>query len=497
MSSLADLPEVVGFFAYAREDDENSKLSALRECIQSELLSQLGRSKRNFRIWQDKEAIPAGRLWEAEIKLAVEQSIFFLPIITPRAVASAYCQWEFEAFLLREAELGRDDLVFPILYIRVPGLEDSSQWQKNLVLSMIAKRQYADWCSFRHLDVTAIEFRQLIERFCANICDALRRPWVLPEERKAQEKAAAHQRAEAERERQQAEAKRREDEAWKQAEQVLVRQRADEEQRKREAEAQWRRIVEADAKRRAEEAGQRAVEAQSQEQADEVYQRQEAEAKRRLDEEARRKPEYWLRRVDAERRLTAGDQPLILISFASEDQKWVDDLRTFIDPKIELLRAEDGEPYHLWNFSDAKRGTTPGDEFPEIVAEKMWRCRASIILFSSHYFKSDFCKSIELPFLMWRRDHHKLMCLPIRLGTLPYDKIRVPDYQCDARYVYLKELIDDRQAAVNFAGSRYRDLTLRQLREGGIESEIEDRFAGIAHHVAEFLKAKFSAVEIG
>jgi hypothetical protein len=370
-------------------------------------------------------------------------------------------------------------------------LEDSDQWRKDPVLSLIAKRQYVDWREFRHLDVAATEVRQAIERFCTDICNALRRPWVSPEEREAEE------RAEAERERMQAEAKRREEEAWKQAEEALVRQRADEERRRREAEAQRHRIVEAGAKRRLELASQTAVEADQQELPEEARQRLEAEAKRRIDEELRRKPEYWLRRVDVERKLSAGDQPLILISFASEDQKWVDDLRTFIDPKIELLRTKDGEQYHLWNFSDAKRGTAPGDEFPDIVAEKMWRCRAAIIFFSSYFFKSNFCRSIELPFLMWRRDHHKLMCLPVRLGTLPYDRIRVPDYRCDARYVYLSELIDDRQAAVNFADSRHRDLSLRQLREGGIESEIEDRFAGIADHIAEFLKARFSAVEIG
>ena len=86
MSSLADLPEIVGFFAYSREDDE--KLSALRECIQSELRMQLGRS--SVRIWQDIEDIPLGTPWESQIKLAVQQSIFFLPIITPGAVASPY-----------------------------------------------------------------------------------------------------------------------------------------------------------------------------------------------------------------------------------------------------------------------------------------------------------------------------------------------------------------------------------------------------------------------
>jgi hypothetical protein len=83
MSSLADLPEVIGFFSYSREDDESYKgrLSALREGIQHELGAQLGRTKATFRLWQDKEAIAPGKLWEAEIKAAVDQSVFFVPIV--------------------------------------------------------------------------------------------------------------------------------------------------------------------------------------------------------------------------------------------------------------------------------------------------------------------------------------------------------------------------------------------------------------------------------
>src|ERR1700739_3347744 len=75
MSSLADFPELVGFFSYSRDDDESyrGRLSALREAIQDELSAQLGRSRKNFRLWQDHEAIAPGRLWEAEIKTAVEQ----------------------------------------------------------------------------------------------------------------------------------------------------------------------------------------------------------------------------------------------------------------------------------------------------------------------------------------------------------------------------------------------------------------------------------------
>src|ERR1700722_1447909 len=145
MSSLADLSELVGFFSYSREDDKDSHgaLSALRGRIQGELRGQLGRTAKSFRLWQDQEAIPFGTLWETEIKNASAQSAFFIPIITPTVVASPYCKFELESFLAREAELGRSDLVFPILYIDVPGLEDSARRENDPVLSLIARRQYA------------------------------------------------------------------------------------------------------------------------------------------------------------------------------------------------------------------------------------------------------------------------------------------------------------------------------------------------------------------
>ena len=171
MSSLAELPELVGFFSYSREDDEDSQgaLSALRERIQRELRGQLGRSTKTFRLWQDKEAIASGKLWEEEIKTAVGQAVFFIPIITPTVVRSPYCRFELEAFLAREAELGRGDLVFPILYIKVPELEDIARQKNDPVLSIIAKRQYLDWRELRHRDIHSSNVMEVVERFCAQI----------------------------------------------------------------------------------------------------------------------------------------------------------------------------------------------------------------------------------------------------------------------------------------------------------------------------------------
>jgi hypothetical protein len=154
MSSLADIPELIGFFSYSREDDQGSRgaLSALRDAIQSELSAQLGRSQTDFRVWQDKAAISLGTLWEKQIAQGIEQSVFFIPIVTPRALRSQHCAFEFQSFLAREAELGRDDLVFPILYILVPALEDEKIWRDDPVLKIVGTRQYLDSRELRHHD---------------------------------------------------------------------------------------------------------------------------------------------------------------------------------------------------------------------------------------------------------------------------------------------------------------------------------------------------------
>jgi uncharacterized protein len=275
MSSLAELPELVGFFSYSREDDEAFKgtLSGLRDGIYRELSAQLGRSKKTFRLWQDQEAIASGKLWETEIKTAVNQSIFFIPIVTPRSINSKYCKFEFESFLAREKAIDRSDLIFPILYISVAALENEAKWRDDPVLSTIGRRQYVDWRPLRHLDVQTTAVREQIERLCRNIVEALNEPWVAPEERRRMEEVTARQQAEEETRRLEADAKRRahEEEQQRQAE-AEARQRADEERCRQEAEA----------KRRADEAeSQRRAQAEARQRADEERCRQEAEAKLR------------------------------------------------------------------------------------------------------------------------------------------------------------------------------------------------------------------------
>jgi formylglycine-generating enzyme required for sulfatase activity len=242
MSSLAEIPELVGFFSYSRKDDEHSAgaLSRLRLRIHSELRLQLGR---DFRLWQDTAAIPEGALWEDEIKRSIGEAVFFIPIVTPSAVGSEHCRFEFESFLAREAALGRHDLVFPILYIRVPALEREQLWRQDELLRIIGTRQYADWQRYRHLDVTTPPVAEKVEHFCNNIAEALRQAWVSPEERRRREEIEG--------------ARLREADAKRRAEEEEKRKKTEAEERRRNEEAEATRLREIGEGRRSEQEQER------------------------------------------------------------------------------------------------------------------------------------------------------------------------------------------------------------------------------------------------
>jgi TIR domain len=243
MLSLAQRPDLVGFFSYSRRDDKQSQgaLSRLRTQIHNELGMLLGV---DVRLWQDTEAIPDGALWEGEIKRAIAEATFFIPIVTPRAMASKHCRLEFDAFLAREVALGRDNLIFPLLYVPVPELEKEELWQHDHLLEIIARRQYLDWQEFRHRSFTEAEIAKRIEQFCRNIVATLRQPYVSPAERRRMAEEAKRI----------ADQLRREQEEDRQRAEAEARQRAERERRTTEdAEAQrvaeWKRRRAGEAKR--------------------------------------------------------------------------------------------------------------------------------------------------------------------------------------------------------------------------------------------------------
>lgn len=116
----------IGFWSYARQDDElsNGDLTQLRTQVRSALQRQFGRTP--IEIFQDTSAIPHGAKWEREIRHSLFNATFFIPILTPNFLQSEWCCREVQLFLERQQQLfdtypdlPRESRIFPILYVDV------------------------------------------------------------------------------------------------------------------------------------------------------------------------------------------------------------------------------------------------------------------------------------------------------------------------------------------------------------------------------------------
>jgi|GEM_PF-3826083 len=135
------MSDIQGFMSYARSDDDHDggRIGNIKTALAGEVAMQLG--VQSFVIFQDKEQILWGERWENAISGAIDQITVFLAIITPRFFSSENCISEYNAFLKRENELGRNDLIFPLIYVPVDDLLSSDDPIKR----DIASRNLLEW----------------------------------------------------------------------------------------------------------------------------------------------------------------------------------------------------------------------------------------------------------------------------------------------------------------------------------------------------------------
>src|SRR5262249_44124388 len=155
--------------------------------------------------------------WKDKLNEAVSESVFFITMVSPSALNSPFCRYEFESFLERERELGRDDLIFPVLYISVPELEQKNRTETDVFITIVKDREYVDWRGIRHRTKDAQEVKETVEQFCNHVVRALRKKWLSPEEREqieteSRQEDEAKRKAEEDERRKVAEQKRAEDE---------------------------------------------------------------------------------------------------------------------------------------------------------------------------------------------------------------------------------------------------------------------------------------------
>lgn len=169
----------IGFFSYARQDDELSdgQLSALRVALSRELQQLYGRQK--IQIWQDVAAIAPGAEWERSIDEAIGQSSFMIPIVTPNFIESEWCSEEVEKFLAREAAISAQypglegkRRIFPIGYLPT----DGSVPHSPAVAKQLQKLQFADFTALRYEDPKSSEFRKAVGAVAGAVCALLKAP---------------------------------------------------------------------------------------------------------------------------------------------------------------------------------------------------------------------------------------------------------------------------------------------------------------------------------
>ncbi len=166
------LRERVAFISYSDADEvaSHGALLGLRSRIHSELQIQIGGK---VRLWQNALRIPFGADWKLSMSNAIAESDFLIAVVTPEAMVSESCGVEYRCFLERESVLGRRDLVFPLLYIDVPGLGADDVPSDDYRMRLIAERGWFDWRELRDKPVISPEVAKSAAEFCGGIAARL------------------------------------------------------------------------------------------------------------------------------------------------------------------------------------------------------------------------------------------------------------------------------------------------------------------------------------
>ena len=96
----------IAFFSYARRDDKavNGLLSKIRGRLETEVQAYSG--EEDLEVFQDTDGVKPGDQWEQRIRDAIDDSAFFLPVMTPFYFKRPQCRKELEIWLACAPLLG-------------------------------------------------------------------------------------------------------------------------------------------------------------------------------------------------------------------------------------------------------------------------------------------------------------------------------------------------------------------------------------------------------
>jgi TIR domain len=163
--------ETAGFWSYVRKDDRGMH-GAIRR-LAKHVIEEYGvLTGQDLDLFFDSASLKWGDDWESKIRQALEETTFFIPIITPRYFASEECRNELLSFAAKAEELDRLSLILPIYFVDVPALNEKNF--DDPAVRLIARRHREDWRTLRLLDETVQPYRVGVSRLAARLLDVAR-----------------------------------------------------------------------------------------------------------------------------------------------------------------------------------------------------------------------------------------------------------------------------------------------------------------------------------
>ncbi len=139
--------EYKAFMYYAQSDlkVDGEVFYNLRQHFSSEVGVQIGKE---FDVY-GPDSIGWGEDKQKWIEEKINDTTFFIPILTPSFFQDDECNTASSLFLKREQQLGRTDLILPVYYIKFSGLENMPDQSEDAFIRTIAGRQLVDWRALR------------------------------------------------------------------------------------------------------------------------------------------------------------------------------------------------------------------------------------------------------------------------------------------------------------------------------------------------------------
>lgn len=157
----------IGFWSYAHDDDaaEGGRIVRLRAKIQAEYKMLTGT---DLNIVVDEEHLRWGHDFRNRLESAIEETTFFIPILTETYFLREECRREFQQFVGTARELGLEQLLMSIRYAPIRDLREDG---KDQLKALAARMQYVDWTDLRLEDETSGAYRKGVHALAERLAE--------------------------------------------------------------------------------------------------------------------------------------------------------------------------------------------------------------------------------------------------------------------------------------------------------------------------------------